>query len=248
MAINLDLMRKKLGLSQNNGKEQDNTKWRPTEGDQTVRILPAADGDPFKEFHFHYNVGKNPGFLCPKKNYGKPCPCCDFAWHIMSEAKQNNDAETLRLAKSLLPRQRFFSPVLVRGQEDKGVRIWGYGKMAYENLLNLVLNPDYGDITDIADGTDLVLNYGKPPGASFPQTKIQPRRRTSPLCDEGVDSPKTKEYLDGIPDIPSLFDEKDATEIESMLDTFLSGKSTEQETEASSNETTKYSGKTTKNN
>ena len=79
MAINLDLMRKKLSTSKNNGKVEDNTKWRPSEGDQTVRILPTTDGDPFKEFHFHYNVGKNPGILCPKRNHGEDCPICDFA-------------------------------------------------------------------------------------------------------------------------------------------------------------------------
>jgi hypothetical protein len=78
-----------------------------------------------------------------------------------------------------MARQRFFSPVLVRGEEDKGVRIWGYGKMVYEQLLNLVLNPEYGDITDTETGTDLVLHYGKPAGASFPQTKLTPRRRSS---------------------------------------------------------------------
>ena len=88
-----------------------------------------------------------------------------------------------------MARQRFFAPVLVRGEEDKGVRIWGFGKMAYQELLNLVLNPEYGDITDVETGTDLVLKYGKPPGAQFPQTSLTPRRRTSPLCDDAVGGP-----------------------------------------------------------
>ena len=55
MAINLEAMRAKLEASRNGGKKQDNTKWRPSEGDQTIRLMPASDGDPFKEFHFHYN-------------------------------------------------------------------------------------------------------------------------------------------------------------------------------------------------
>ena len=55
----------------------------------------------------------------------------------------------------------------MRGEEDKGVRLWGFGKTAYKELLNLVLNPDYGDITDVDQGTDLVINYGKPAGAQF---------------------------------------------------------------------------------
>ena len=70
----------------------------------------------------YYNVGKNPGFICPKKQHGKDCPVCNFAWHIYNEAKTNNDAETLKLAKSLFPKKRFFSPVVVRGEEDQGDR------------------------------------------------------------------------------------------------------------------------------
>ena len=54
MALNIEAMRQKLANSQNrtSGKSND-TKWRPSEGDQTIRILPTKDGDPFKEFHFH---------------------------------------------------------------------------------------------------------------------------------------------------------------------------------------------------
>ena len=64
------------------------------------------------------------------------------------------------------------------------MRLWGYGKMAYKELLNLVLNPEYGDITDVNEGTDLVLHYGKPAGAQFPQTTITPRRRPSKLSEK----------------------------------------------------------------
>ena len=38
--------------------------------------------------------------------------------------------------------------MVVRGREDEGVKIYGYGKRAYENLLGYILDPDYGDITD----------------------------------------------------------------------------------------------------
>ena len=176
MGINLDKMRAKLAALRGEGKSGDSVFWRPAEGDQDIRIVPTADGDPFKEMHFHYNVEKG-GFLCPKRNFGDDCPVCDFASQLWREGVDNNDEHSKKTAKSLFVRQRFFSPVMVRGEENLGVRIWGYGKMAYENLLSLVLNPEYGDITDTEAGTDLTLTYGKPPGASFPQTKLVPRRR-----------------------------------------------------------------------
>ena len=225
MAIDFAKMKQKLNALQNNGSSsKTNVFWKPQDGDQTIRIVPTADGDPFKEVWFHYNVGKNPGFMCPKKNHGKDCPVCNFAWHIYSEAKEKSDTETIKLAKSLFPKQRFFSPVVVRGDESEGVKLWGYGKMAYTELIQLVLNPDYGDITDTDTGTDLVINYGKPAGASYPVTKIHPRRRPSALAETNQD---VKTFLDGIPSFKEAFNRKTNEEIETMLEAFLSGKEAE---------------------
>ena len=121
MAINLEAMRAKLNASKNGNKPaKNNTKWRPKEGDQTIRILPTQDGDPFKEFHFHYNVGKNPGILCPKANHGEDCPICNFASQLWRDGVQNNDDTAKREAKKLFVRKRYFSPILVRGEEDEG--------------------------------------------------------------------------------------------------------------------------------
>ena len=68
MGINLDKMREKLSSLRGDGNSANATFWRPEDGDQTIRIVPTSDGDPFKEMWFHYNVEKG-GFLCPKRNY-----------------------------------------------------------------------------------------------------------------------------------------------------------------------------------
>ena len=229
MAIDLDKMKAKLNKLQNKGS-QDSVFWRPEDGEQTIRIVPTSDGDPFKDFWFHYNVVKNPGFLSPKKNFGETDPLDSFVRELFDEGTE----DSIKMAKNLMARQRFFSPVIVRGEEDKGVRIWGYGKMAYEKLLSLVLNPEYGDITDPEEGTDLVLQYGKPAGASFPQTTLTPRRKSSALCDEPE---RCKEMLENIPDFNTLFERKTPEEVGHMLDEFLSGESSAEER---STETTKY--------
>lgn len=233
MAIDMTKINQKFDALNGKGNSggSQNVFWKPQEGDQDIRIVCPEDGDPFKQFYFHYNVGKNPGFICPKKQHGKDCPICNFAWHTYNEAKKTNDTEALKLAKSLFPKERFFSPVVIRGEENQGVRLWGYGKMAYTELLSLVRNPDYGDITDVDGGTDLTLNYGKPPGAAFPVTKLQPRRRPSALSD---DDAQAAEFLNGIPSFTDNFNHKSNEEIEQMLSEFLSGGS------SSESETTKY--------
>ena len=97
-----------------------------------------------------------------------------------------------------------------------------------------MLNPDYGDITDPEEGTDLVINYGKPPGAQFPQTNITPRRRTSPLAKT---TEQSAAWLDTIPDTATLFDRKTPQEVQEMLDEFLLG---EEDAEETSTEANKY--------
>ena len=237
MALNLDKMRQKLNNSQNrtSGNKND-TKWKPKEGDQTIRILPTADGDPFKEFHFHYNVGKNPGILCPKKNYGEHCPICDFASQLWREGVDTNNDQSKAAAKKLFARKRYYSPIIIRGQETEGVKVWAYGKMAYETLLGYVLDADYGDITDPETGTDLVLNYTVPgtPG-SFPKTALKPRRRPSVLCDDAIAS--CEELIESVPDIEAQFNRLSSEEIQAIMDEYLSSDSS---SEMSSSETIKY--------
>ena len=84
MGINLDKMREKLSSLRGDGNSSNDTFWRPEDGDQTIRIVPTADGDPFKEMWFHYNVEKG-GFLCPKRNYSDECPVCEFASQLWRE-------------------------------------------------------------------------------------------------------------------------------------------------------------------
>jgi len=237
MALNIDLMRQKLNNSQNktSGNKND-TKWKPSEGDQTIRILPTKDGDPFKEFHFHYNVGKNPGILCPKKNYGEHCPICDFASSLWRDGVDNNDDQSKNAAKKLFARKRYYSPIIVRGKETDGVKVWAYGKQAYETLLGYVLDPDYGDITSAETGTDIVLTYSVPgtPG-SFPKTQLKPRRRPSVLCDDAIAD--CDALIDSVPDIEAQFNKLSSEEIQALLDDYLS---TDSSSEMSSSETSKY--------
>jgi len=154
--------------------------------------------------------------------------------------KEGSD-ESIKMAKDLSARQRFFAPVLVRGEEDKGVRLWGFGKTAYKELLNLVLNPEYGDITDTDEGTDLTINYGKPPGAQFPQTTITPRRKPSRLTESDEEIAK---FLDQIPDFDTVFERKTPQQVQTMLDEFLLS---EDDAEDVSTESNKYSSSSGKN-
>ena len=227
MALNLDKMKAKLNTLTGKGDSSKRVFWKPNDGESNIRIVPTADGDPFKEFFFHYNVAQG-GFLCPKHNFGDDCPVCNFANKLWNEGTDDSK----KMAKDLFKKQRFFSPVLVRGEESEGVRVWGYGKMAYEKLLTIVLDPDYGDITDPESGNDLKIMYGKQPGASFPRTDIRPRPRKSVLCDDAVGGDeRCAELLETVPSFDGLFERKTTEEVGAILDAFLDGDSTDNQVE-----------------
>jgi|TARA_A100001011_G_scaffold358236_1_gene403818 hypothetical protein len=218
MALDMAKMKAKLQELESGGKSKsDNVWWRPQEGDQDIRLVPTEDGDPFKVYHFHYNLGEGArgGILCPKRQFGDNCPVCDFASKLWQEGTE----ESKKMAKSLFVRQRFFSPVIVRGEEEQGVKIWGYGKTIYETLLGLVLNPDYGDITDTDSGVDFTLNYTLPKTkGAFPQTNLVPKRKSSALASSKAG---IKEILEQVPEIDSLFQRKSTTDVKNILEAFL---------------------------
>jgi hypothetical protein len=132
---------------------------------------------------------------------------------------------------------RVFAPVVVRGEEEKGVRIWGFSKTTYERLLNIVLDPEYGDVTDIHNGTDIRLDYGKKSGQMYATTELRPNRRTSALA-------KTEEEIETlmntVPDFSEVFSETTQEEAKKLLEQTLSGGEVD-----NTNEKVHYGGKKT---
>jgi hypothetical protein len=168
--------------------------------------------------------------------------CVSFASQLWRDGTDNNDEETKKLAKSLFVRNRYFSPVVVRGLESEGIKVYGYGKQAYEMLLGYILDPEYGDITDPGEGTDITVTYTKPtsPGA-YPKTNLKMRRNTSSLLGDANAIPG---LLQNMPDIDGLFTRHTPDEVGAILDGMLSG---DKSAEGRSKETTQYNQKPSSN-
>ena len=232
MAIDLAAIRKKLNqISGQNSRK--NIMWRPEEGSETtVRLIayPDNDGQPFKELMFYYNIGNNPGLLAPYQ-FGKADPIQE----LITKLRDEGSKESYELAKKLYPKMRCYAPVIVRGEEDKGVRLWAFGKQVYQTLLNYMLDEDYGDITDPSEGRDVRITCTKTPGKMWATTDVRPRGKDSPLSE---DTSKSKNWLDNIPDVNDMFELKSYEELERIINEWLSG-----DDEESSQETTRGGNK-----
>ena len=217
MAIDFDAIRNKLNqLSGNNSRR--NMMWRPQEGEEaTVRLMsfPDNDGQPFKELWFYYNIGNNPGLLAPYQ-FGKPDPIKE----LINKLRDEGSKESYELAKKLYPKMRSYAPVVVRGEEDRGVRLWSFGKTVYQSLLNIMLDEDYGDITDPVDGRDVKVTCTKAPGRQWATTEVRPRGKQGLLNE---DKKQAKIWLDSIPSLDDMYVTKSYDELEKIVNDWLNG-------------------------
>jgi hypothetical protein len=215
MAIDFDAIRKKLSQLSGNGSRRDKM-WRPEEGEtSSIRIIsfPDNDGQPFKERWFYYNIGDNPGFLTPHQ-FGDPDPIQE----LINKLRADNKKESYELAKKLYPKMRSYAAVIVRGEEDKGVRLWSFGKMVYQDLLKTMIDEDYGDITDPLEGRDIRVECSKQPGKKWAMTTVRPRPKSSPLS---TDSKQAKMWMDNIPNLDDLYSCKSYDELERIINNWL---------------------------
>ena len=229
MGIDLNKMRAKHAALTNRGGDSSDIFWKPEDGTQVVRLVCPDGGDPFQECYFHYGLGaEGKTRLLSPRTFGETDPISEFGTKLWNSGNESDK----QMAKRFWPKMRVFAPVLVRGEEEKGVRWWGFSRTTYENLLNVVLDPEYGDVTDPTQGTDIRIEYGKKSGQSFPTTDIRPMRKSSPLASSTA---AIEELLANVPDTSTAFDKVTSEECEKVLrDTLNTGEST------TTNESTRY--------
>jgi len=191
--------------------------WKP-KGEHTVRIVPYKHAEyPFIELYFHYGIdGKN--YLSPK-SFGKPDPFERFADELLS----TKDKASYELSRSLRAKLRVYVPVLVRGEEDDGIRFWAFGKTIYEEILKIMSDDDYGDITDVNDGTDLVVVFqsAKEAGNQYGKITIRAKRKSSSLADS---EKIVNKYLEEQKEITDIFKVLEYDELKDILENWIANK------------------------
>jgi len=217
MAIDLEAIKKRVAELSGVKKTSSVQLWKPTVGEHKIRCLPwkdAPDGQPFMERWFYY-IGDNAGILAPNQ-FGKPDPINDLIRKLYSSGKPDDRL----LAKKLQPKMRCYAPVVVRGQEDRGVMIWSFGKIVYQRMLSFFLDEEVGDILSPSEGFDLKVTLSQAPGKQFMDTMVDPARRPSKLHE---DSKQVETWLNSIPNLDDMYRLKSTQEIETVLNNWLTG-------------------------
>lgn len=246
--MDLDVIRKRLESlnkqSNNGGGERKNAFFKPVIGKQVIRILPSKYNKdiPFSEILMYYNIGDKKVIASPK-NWGEKDPIMEFTKQLRS----SNDKENWRLAKKLDPKTRIFVPVIVRGEEEEGVRLWQFGKEVYQEFLNMAADEEIGDYTDILQGRDIKLTTVGPEvtGTAYNKTSISPSLKMSPLSE---DKDQVEAWLNNQPNPLTLNKQYTFDEIKESLQSWLSPEEDESEGDIISEPVVPFENETPKSN
>jgi hypothetical protein len=227
MALNLDAIKAKLNqLNKSDDKKQN--LWKPEAGKTRVRIVPYVHrkDNPFLELYFHYDIGKK-SMLSPI-TFGNADPIVEFA----EKLKKTGDKDEWLMGRKIEPKIRTYVPVIIRGKESEGVKFWGFGKTIYTELLSIISDPDYGDITDLMNGRDIDVEFTPAEGGAYPKTTIRVKPNTQPATDDK----SIAEKIMNQPQITDLFPEPTYDELEAALKDWMNPENADSDVEESDEE------------
>lgn len=219
--MNVNEIKAKLAALQNQQSAGTGTKrkqnyYRPSVGKEVIRVVPSKfnKSNPFSELYFHYGIHKFP--IISPTNFGDKDPIVEF----VKQLRETNDKENWRLARKLEPKMRVYLPVVVRGKEDEGVKLWGFGKEIYMELLSMVEDEDIGDFTDIVTGRDLTLTTldASQTGTGYNKTTVRARTAQTPLSEN---NDTVKNLLEDQPNPETVFTRMSFEEMKKVLHEYL---------------------------
>ena len=210
----LEQMNKQTSANSGGGKSLF---WKPSVGKEVVRVVPNKYNKqfPFTEMLFYYGIGQR--VMASPQNWQEKDPIQEFT----KQLRNSGDKENWRLAKKLDAKTRIFAPIIVRGQEDEGIKLWQFGKEVYQDFLNMAADEEIGDYTDIVGGRDIKLTTVGPEvtGTPYNKTSVGPSLKTSALTGDDVTA---KNLLENQPNPLEVFKRFTFDEVKAALQEYLS--------------------------
>lgn len=173
---------------------------------KSIRFLPLTDGNFCKEFHLYYGIASN-YFVAPCKS-GKPDP-------VAEQLEADKHCGVPGYLKPFTPKLRCVAPVLVRGEEDKGIQIFTFNQFVYLDIIRkITTNPKFHNATDPIDGFDFTVSRTKADTKSYAIITVNPSQQR-PLFDNPHQD--LESFMDTMPDIDSIYTEYDYEKMKDIL-------------------------------
>ena len=130
--------------------------FSPKVGRSIVRIMPeVGDMDFFFQPVGRHYFPDGTNVYCPSftTENERDCPVCE----IVKELHTAGDKASKKLASSLGVRRSWWMNVIDRSNPGVGPLIFTPGVTIFNSIISLINDPDYGDITEIKEGTDITI-------------------------------------------------------------------------------------------
>jgi len=215
MALNFDLLKSKLEDLKSDGSSRGDSTlfWKPTDEHQ-IRILPYIHNmeNPFIELYFYYKLDSRP-HLSPA-SFNDPDPILEFCRKLETTGNKDDFIQ----AKRLEPKRRVHVPILVRGKEHEGVKFWGFSDTLYQSLIENMMDPDVGDITDIKNGRDVVVKRAEPKNeGAYPTITA----RVKPVITPATEDPDVQKLIAKMPKAQEIFKPTPYDELEQLFENYI---------------------------
>lgn len=210
--LNMNAAKKKADdLKRSGGMGADYDKLE--KGKNVRRVLPPkGDNDVFwAEGYLHFQLGddgKTTATCLETYGEGKKCPICQY----VEQLKKSKRPEDKKLADQIKRTKRTYIAVLNRDAEEEKPLVLPVGQTIMKAIVDLICDPDYGDITDFEEGRDITITKtGSGLGTEY---SVIAKPKTS-ICSEDY----TPEELDELlPDLENIFIRRSAEELQAILD------------------------------
>lgn len=195
-----------------------------------------------QEVFVHYGVGKNETnkngsmVVCPT-TYGddKACPVCELAAELRRLSKKKDDSYD-KQARQVQRKKRVYYNAVSRaedlnsykyddgqkkwfnkdGEEESPIKVLGTGVGVYRDVLGIICDPEYGDVTDFSQGLDLIITKS---GTGFnTEYDVKTVRKESFAIPEDAPEDLVKNWKEYLHDLSSLAKVKTYSEIASVMD------------------------------
>lgn len=227
--------------------------WKPTLSDDgkartfNVRFLPYQDQNeqPFQEVSYYDDKSLSPYRLVAPAQFGLEDPIAEL---VMELRKDRKNKEAWKIIKPLLPKPRYFAPVFVREEADKGVQVWELSPTVCKDIYGVLVSEDYRDedVTSPEKGFDFQVTVS-PSGKTFtnPVTKIVypvndvkvlARTKSTKLAKS---EDEARKLIGSIPNLLDIFTKqcKSADELKGMLEGYLAIDARATQSESGTNHT-----------
>lgn len=186
--------------------------WKCPEGSSTVRIVPYIHQKdmPFVRMFFHFNFTNDLRVILSPKTFGDNDPIDDWGDYL----RESGDPSKIELAnKEFTSVQKFYCPIIVRGRENEGIKLWPINTQVFNSLVdqtNIVGNK----FSDLKEGRDINITFSKYPNYVY-------NVEFSSHPSQAFTDPAFIDKIKSFPDILDFYKKHSKEELKAILDTKL---------------------------